>query len=77
MRKILILICALGMAACVTSEAEWEEYYRTTCISIFSDLFPGEEITETDLNICLEFQRSGINWDFGPDHGDGDNLPSN
>ena len=77
MRQILVLVCALGVASCVTPEAEWEKHYRDICIGTFNDLFPGEEITDADLEICLEFQRSGINWDFGPDHGDGDNFPAN
>jgi hypothetical protein len=69
MRYIFILACVLSLSACVTSEAEWENYYRDQCISTLTNLYPNEELTEDEIDICMEFQRSGISWDFSEDHG--------
>jgi hypothetical protein len=72
MRQIFILICALSLASCISTEAEWEAFYREDCLARFDEIFPGQPVTEHEIAICLEFRRSGLIWGFDFDDDDND-----
>ncbi|MBT3766622.1 MAG: hypothetical protein HOB79_06175 [Rhodospirillaceae bacterium] len=75
MRRVFIFACALVVASCETTKAEWEAFYRAECIARFDELSPGEPVTEEEISVCMEFRRSGLTWGF--DWLDGDDNDRN
>ena len=64
LKKCLRFSCVLGLMSCSTTEDEWEAFYREDCIVRFNEIALGEAITVDEINVCMEFRRSGITWGF-------------
>jgi hypothetical protein len=60
--KSLVLMLVLILSACVTTDEEWEAYYRETCQTEAVPKWESRSPTEAEILHCLELKHSG----FGP-----------
>lgn len=60
--KLVVLISVLALSGCITTDAEWEAYYRETCQTEAVPRWENRPPTEAEILHCIELKRSG----FGP-----------